>query len=331
LELLFNLVRVDPEGRQHTRQCLTRDDAIAIAGGDDTGRLLVDTLAGPRNSNGHTPDGPLRLITVADGGVNLIHEMLIRTRGVDAIGRPKPYWPTLWHHIISNTRRAVLRQRLGIAAGEWKQRNGLGRLFGLANWSDAWHLIRLHGLNTDERHYRRWSLASATVWAAVMLAVAGVAIEAYIWKTRWDLPLEANVTRWAYRIGTELPLPDLVPIPRDASTGGKSTIEINGNSYRVNVPFYMASTETTFDQYDAHCVATGRQKPFDEDWGRGDRPVINVDWYDASAYTRWLSAMTGVDCRLPTEMEWQYAAQAGTGREYGIPAPDGSDDIRGKT
>ncbi|MFZ6741993.1 formylglycine-generating enzyme family protein [Undibacterium sp. JH2W] len=109
----------------------------------------------------------------------------------------------------------------------------------------------------------------------------------------------------------------------------------------VNVPaFEIAETEVTFAEWDA-CVKDGGcaspvsefvfenrpikppcvagaacQYPDDESWGRGKRPVINVSWDDVQLYLKWLNVKTAGHYRLPTSVEWEYAAAAGASTDF---------------
>lgn len=47
-----------------------------------------------------------------------------------------------------------------------------------------------------------------------------------------------------------------------------------------------------------------------------DLPRTNVTWYEAFAFCRWLSARTGDAIALPTDQQWQRAAQGDDGRRY---------------
>jgi formylglycine-generating enzyme required for sulfatase activity len=48
----------------------------------------------------------------------------------------------------------------------------------------------------------------------------------------------------------------------------------------------------------------------------GDHPRANVCWFEAMAFCHWLSARSGLQVTLPTEQQWQRAAQGDDGRPY---------------
>lgn len=363
LQLLFQLVKIDTEGLRHARRSIPLAQAVAIAGGGERGRKLVDHLAGMRAHDGGKNRGPLRLITVADDPgtgksnqdkmqwVSLIHETLIRSKGNDKDGKPQPYWPTLWHTIEAHKEQAAQREHLEWLTRQWKPHKGMKRLSGLASGWDLLRFWKLSAPGSSERKYLRWSAAVTSTIALILTLVLGTVGESAWWAQQHNLPPAYILHKPLWMLG-HVPEPKLEEIPdgkftmgcvagRDDIDGRCPESETPAREVTILQPFSIGKYEVTFLEYDAfvwHMKREGKKRqdgrewdyPPDENWGRFDRPVINVSWQDARAYAQWLGDETGRRCRLPSEAEWEYAARSNTGKKYGVPAPDGSDAIAEK-
>lgn len=109
---------------------------------------------------------------------------------------------------------------------------------------------------------------------------------------------------------------DMVAIPGGPFWVGTSSQQGDPEEmprYRTQLaPFCLDRTEVTVDAYSA-CVAARRCAPAYDKWRscnatsrqRGRHPINCVDWARAEAYCAWRGG------RLPTEVEWEFAARGG--------------------
>jgi formylglycine-generating enzyme required for sulfatase activity len=83
--------------------------------------------------------------------------------------------------------------------------------------------------------------------------------------------------------------------------------------------FLIGRTPVTNAQYRPFVDDTGYRRPpllGDDVFGRDDHPVVGVSWHDAVAYGEWLSSVSALPVRLPTEAQWEKSARGVDGRTY---------------
>jgi len=116
---------------------------------------------------------------------------------------------------------------------------------------------------------------------------------------------------------------ELVEIPSGEFTIGspkeeEGRIPTEGPQRRVTLPsFWMGKYEVTQEQWREVAKLSIVKSDFNPDpsfplYKHAKTPVSGVSWDDAVEFCKRLSRKTGREYRLPTEVEWEYAARAGT-------------------
>lgn len=191
-------------------------------------------------------------------------------------------------------------------------------------------------IDRDRQRRRAQMLQAAAVWTLVVIGVAATWINRPILEplaisyTRYRPYVESNASLLVAAPGTTFQdcrngssdCPVMVVIPEGRFLMG-SAADDPGTEYderplhEVAVQrFAAAQFEVTFADWIA-CLGAGGCGGYVPDragWDSNRRPVINVTWSDARAYAAWLTEMTGVEYRLLSEAEWEYAARAVTAR-----------------
>ncbi len=120
-----------------------------------------------------------------------------------------------------------------------------------------------------------------------------------------------------------LPLLEWLDIP-----AGRVTLDGGAGTFDVQ-PFKIAKYPVTNAQFEAFIQDAGYKdvtwweglayaagSPRASDWREPDCPKLEVTWSEAVAFSRWLAQQTGLNVRLPTEWEWQWAAVGASGWDY---------------
>src|SRR5262245_31864682 len=137
---------------------------------------------------------------------------------------------------------------------------------------------------------------------------------------------------------------DMARIPELDEWSDSPDTETPQHLVKLTKPFRMAAHEVTVAQFRRFVEATNYKTDAEKD-GKGGQiidatknafvhdaktnwqnpgryktqdnyPVTQVSWNDAGAFCKWLSQQQGVEYRLPTEAEWEFACRAGSAGRY---------------
>lgn len=135
--------------------------------------------------------------------------------------------------------------------------------------------------------------------------------------------------------------PEIVPIKKGKALIGSPNSQPDNSGQTaaarevaITRNFGIGRYEVTFEQYTAFTTETGykpaktckagkTQVSFEKPGFKQapSNPAVCVSFKDALAYVEWLTMKTNIPYRLPTEIEWEYAARAGLTGAYFVAGP----------
>ena len=308
-QLFANLVEVNEQEvatRRRAPQALLQGDVKTVADALTEARLLVTSEGEDKQA----------LIEVA-------HETVLSG------------WERLRQWILDHAGALRARRDLEQAASEWDKSGRPGSALRTGSLLQRYiHAAAPRSLTADDYllacQRRQSNFRMAYAFLGVLFAAA-VGIFFHVSKSSYP-PALASKALFVQLGLWSVTQPAMATIPAGEFQMGDLSGKGNADEQPVHAvhianAFELGKYEVTFGEYDLFAAATGRDKPDDQGWGRGDRPVINVSWDDAVAYTQWLSGRTGLSYRLPTEAEWEVAARVTTTTErYWPENPEGEAD-----
>ena len=202
--------------------------------------------------------------------------------------------------------------------------------------------------NESHRYERAISLSDTLNH---LLKIKGLAIQNDTMRDIRAYLTKANPTRYQQLEARYYPI--MIDIPGGTFEMGcnadiDESCQNNETPHEVKLSSYrLAKYETTNWQYHLFCRSTGQDsiERTREAWPlQGHLPVVNVNWYDAVQYSNWLNEQKEKDSpfqgdemdyyrlditkngyRIPTEAEWEYAAQGGLAKKETVYS--GSDNL----